>query len=70
MIDKDNPIDVCLESIYRNKGETGLRELFECHLTIRTSQRVRSIGDSHELIVHLCDKLSVVGQGVSVSSWR
>ena len=28
-IDKENPIDVCLESIYRNKGETGLREFFD-----------------------------------------
>jgi len=55
-VDKENPIDVCLESIYRNKGESGLKEFFEC---IKTSYLPagENIGDSHELIVHLCDKL-------------
>jgi len=56
-VDKENPIDVCLESIYRNKGETGLRELFECIKTTYLPAG-ENIGDSHELIVHLCDKLS------------
>jgi ubiquitin C-terminal hydrolase len=55
-IDKENPIDVCLESIYRNQGTTGLREFFD---VIKTSYLPagENIGDSHELIVHLCDKL-------------
>jgi len=55
-IDKQNPVDVCLESVYRNRGQTGLRELFEC---IKTTYMPagENIGDSHELIVHLCDKL-------------
>jgi ubiquitin C-terminal hydrolase len=56
-VDKENPVDVCLESIYRNQGTTGLREFFE---VIKTTYLPagENIGDSHELIVHLCDKLS------------
>jgi ubiquitin C-terminal hydrolase len=55
-VDKENPVDVCVESIYRNQGTTGLREFFE---VIKTSYLPagENIGDSHELIVHLCDKL-------------
>ena len=55
-VEKENPIDVCLESIYRNKGETGLREFFECIKTTYLPAG-ENIGDSHELVVHLCDKL-------------
>lgn len=55
-IDKENPIDVCLLSIWNTKGESGLKELFEC---IRTTNMPagRGTGDSHELIQYLCDKL-------------
>lgn len=55
-IDKENPYDVCLESIYRNKGEAGLKDFFEC---VKTSYLPagENIGDAHELLVHLCDKL-------------
>uniref|UniRef100_A0A6C0HKF8 ubiquitinyl hydrolase 1 n=1 Tax=viral metagenome TaxID=1070528 RepID=A0A6C0HKF8_9ZZZZ len=55
-VDKANPYDVCLEAVYRNKGVHGLKEFYEC---IRTSYMPagENIGDSHELIVHLCDKL-------------
>jgi len=55
-VDKANPYDICLESIYRNKGESGLKEFFEC---VKTSYLPagENIGDAHELIVHLCDKL-------------
>lgn len=55
-VDKENPYDICLESIYRNKGQSGLKEFFEC---VKTSYLPagENIGDAHELIVHLCDKI-------------
>ena len=55
-VDKANPYDVCLEAVYRNKGVHGLNEFHAC---IHTSYMPagQNIGDSHELIVHLCDKL-------------
>jgi len=55
-VDTANPVEVCLESVWRNKGQIGLKELFEC---IRTDYMPAgdNVGDSHELIVHLCDKL-------------
>jgi ubiquitin C-terminal hydrolase len=55
-VDRETPIDVCLESVYRTKGNSGLRDLFDC---IKTTYMPagENIGDSHELITHLCDKL-------------
>ena len=55
-VDRENPIDVCMEAVYRTKGNAGLRDLFEC---IKTTYMPagENIGDSHELITHLCDKL-------------
>jgi ubiquitin C-terminal hydrolase len=52
----DNIVDICLESVWKNKGSAGLREFFDC---IRTTYMPagQNIGDSHELLVHLCDKL-------------
>lgn len=54
--DKTNPYDVCLETIYKNRGTHGLKEFFEC---VKTSYLPagENIGDSHELIVHLLDKM-------------
>lgn len=55
-VDKENPYDICIESIYRNKGESGLQEFFQC---VKTSYLPagENVGDAHELIVHLCDKM-------------
>jgi len=60
-VDKENPTDICLESVYRNKG-SGLKDLFE---VIKTSYMPagENIGDSHELITHLCDKLPWLDKG-------
>lgn len=54
--DNSNPFDVCLETVWRTNGKEGLKDLFEC---IRTDYMPAgdNVGDSHELIVHLCDKL-------------
>lgn len=54
--DKNNPIDVCLMGLYSSKGENHLKDLMDC---IKTTYMPagENIGDSHELFVHLCDKL-------------
>jgi uncharacterized UBP type Zn finger protein len=54
--DTTNTVDVCLETVWRQKGVSGLQELFQC---IRTTYipAGNDVGDSHELLVHLCDKL-------------
>jgi len=54
--DSENPVDVALHTVYTSKGTSGLKELYG---GIRTTYMPagQNIGDSHELIVHLCDKL-------------
>lgn len=54
--EKGNLIDECLCKIWRSKGENGLKELFE---VIRTDSMPagRDVGDTHELLQYLCDKL-------------
>lgn len=54
--DPKNPVDVYLTSLYKSGGKQHLKDLFE---SIKTSYIPAgdTIGDSHELIVHLCDKL-------------
>lgn len=58
--DTANPVDVSLQTIWKTKGEDGLKELFEC---IRTSKDIEmpaghGTGDSHELLQFFCDKLT------------
>jgi len=55
-VDPENPTEVALETVWRTKGTSGMKELFEC---IKTDYMPAgsNVGDSHELIVHLCDKL-------------
>jgi hypothetical protein len=54
--DATNPIDVCLKAVYDSRGKECLKDLMDC---IRTTYMPagENIGDSHELLVHLCDKL-------------
>jgi len=54
--DKENLIDECLCRIWNSKGETGLKEFFE---SVKTHNLPAgdNIGDSHELMQYLCDKL-------------
>lgn len=58
-IDTSNPVDVSLHTIWSTKGQTGLRDLFDC---IRMSKEIEmpaghGTGDSHELFQFFCDKL-------------
>ena len=54
--DKENPIDQALSLIWTSKGESGLDELYKSVHT-KLTPAGRGIGDSHELLVKLCDKL-------------
>jgi ubiquitin C-terminal hydrolase len=54
--DPENPIDVSLNTIWNSGGKSGLNEFFQ---SVRTAVMPagQGIGDSHELLVYLCDKL-------------
>jgi len=55
-VDTANPVDVHLDQVYKSAGRQGLQQLMD---TIKTSYMPagENIGDSHELFVHMCDKL-------------
>lgn len=55
-IDKDNLIDVNLCKIWNSKGAEGLTEFCQSVKT-KLMPAGNGIGDSHELLVYLCDKL-------------
>ena len=54
--EKDNPIDEGLCRLWNSKGRDGLRQFFDSVRTA-TMPAGAGIGDSHELITYLCDKL-------------
>jgi uncharacterized UBP type Zn finger protein len=54
--DDDNPIDVAIQEIWKTRGEDGLSDLYECVKTA-TMPAGEGIGDSHELLEYLCDKM-------------
>lgn len=54
--DKGNVIDECLCKIWKTKGEDGLKQFFDAVRT-EVMPAGNGIGDSHELLQYLCDKL-------------
>jgi ubiquitin C-terminal hydrolase len=54
--DKGNAIDQCLMKLWNSKGTAGLSEF---HEAVRTDVMPAglNVGDSHELLTYLCDKL-------------
>jgi len=54
--EKSNKIDECLYNIWNSKGTVGLRDFFEAVRT-EVMPAGQGIGDSHELLTYLCDKL-------------
>ena len=54
--DPENPIDMALQKIWNSQGRDGLKDFFASvkHVSVPAGQ---SVGDSHELIVYLLDKL-------------
>jgi len=54
--DENNPVDLCLQEIWCSRGDEGLKALYECVKT-GLMPAGEGIGDSHELLEFLCDKL-------------
>ena len=54
--DENNPVDLCLQEIWCSRGDEGLKGLYECVKT-GLMPAGEGIGDSHELLEFLCDKL-------------
>lgn len=54
--DPTNPVDQALSLIWTSKGESGLDTLYNSIYT-RLTPAGRGIGDSHELLVKICDKV-------------
>jgi ubiquitin C-terminal hydrolase len=54
--DDTNILDDALYKIWASKGEDGLKDFFES-VKLDTLPAGRDIGDSHELLMYLCDKL-------------
>ena len=54
--DDSNPVDTALQKVWISKGKEGLPDF---HASVRSADRPagQGIGDSHELLLHLCDKL-------------
>lgn len=50
------PVEMCLQDIWGSNGEEGLRDFYECVRT-RHMPAGEGIGDSHELLEFLCDKI-------------
>lgn len=54
--DSANILDESLFKIWESKGHTGLKDFFDS-VKLDTLPAGRDIGDSHELLMYLCDKL-------------
>lgn len=54
--DDKNSVEVCLSEVYFSRGEEGLRDFYQCVKT-NTMPAGDGIGDSHELLEFLCDKI-------------
>jgi ubiquitin C-terminal hydrolase len=54
---RDNKVEYCLSEIWGSHGEEGLKHLYECVRVSPDMPAGQGIGDSHELIEFLCDKV-------------
>jgi len=54
--DDKNPVETALQEIWSSKGDEGLTDFYECVKT-KTMPAGENIGDSHELLEFLCDKV-------------
>lgn len=54
--DTKNPVETCLAEIWSSKGEEGLRDFYSVVKT-KTMPAGEDVGDSHELLEFLCDKI-------------
>jgi ubiquitin C-terminal hydrolase len=58
--DDRNPVEMTVCEIYATKGEEGLRSFYECVKTDSRMPAGEDIGDSHELLEFLCDKVPFI----------
>lgn len=56
-IDSKNEVESCLSEIWGSKGDEGLKQFYECVKKKVEMPAGEGIGDSHELIDFLCDKV-------------
>lgn len=61
IFEKTNFIDECLCKIWKSKGNEGLKEFFEAVRT-DTMPAGKGVGDSHELLQYLCDKVPFLNE--------
>jgi ubiquitin C-terminal hydrolase len=54
--DTNNPVEMCIQEIWSSDGDEGLKSFYECVKTA-TMPAGDGIGDSHELLEFLCDKV-------------
>jgi len=54
--DEKNAVEMCLSEIYGSRGDEGLKDFYQCVKT-DTMPAGEGIGDSHELIEFLCNKI-------------
>lgn len=52
----DSPVDLALQRVWTSQGKMGLPQFYEA-VKSEDMPAGEDIGDSHELLVHLCDKL-------------
>jgi ubiquitin C-terminal hydrolase len=57
--DTTNPVEVCLHSIWSSSGATGLKDLYAV-VNTTLMPAGEGIGDSHELLEFLCDKVPML----------
>ena len=55
--DTNNTIETCLAEIWGSRGDEGLKSLYDCVKVSPDMPAGEGIGDSHELIEFLCDKV-------------
>lgn len=55
--DLNNPVESCLAELWGSHGEEGLKAFYECVKVSPNMPAGEDIGDSHELLKFLCDKV-------------
>lgn len=57
--DTTNPVEVCLYTIWSSSGAMGLKDFYTC-VNTTLMPAGEGIGDSHELLEFLCDKVPIL----------
>jgi uncharacterized UBP type Zn finger protein len=57
--DSNNPVETCIQEIWNSEGDDGLKSFYECVKTA-VMPAGDGIGDSHELLEFICDKIPFI----------